>query len=162
MPWWKVRTVFPFCSTKVIVTSVSCLGLPSASSHANVKTSRSGSMISRNTLRDTNSPPSGPLARVRQRPPGRKSSSHDRLTAPRGPHHCLMRSGSVHALKTRLQGASKTRVITSSRSVVGEEGLFFSAMLLLLSLDIAQIFTQAVQAVFPERAIVFEPVDRLL
>src|SRR5262249_25017500 len=29
---WKVRTVFPFCSTKVILTSVSCLGFLPASS----------------------------------------------------------------------------------------------------------------------------------
>src|SRR5262249_27203292 len=31
--WWKVKRVFPCCSVKVIVTSVSCLGLLAASSH---------------------------------------------------------------------------------------------------------------------------------
>src|SRR5262245_50712538 len=106
--------------------------------------------------------PSGAFERVRHRPPGRKSISHDRVTNPRGPHHCLIRSGSVQALKTRLRGAAKTRVMVSSRSVGAEGGLFLAAMvLLLLSLDSAQILTQAAQAFFPERAIVLEPVHRL-
>src|SRR5215469_14665348 len=49
-------------------------------------------------------------------PPGRKSILQKVSSKPRGPNHCARCSLSVHALKTRLRGASKTRVITSTRS----------------------------------------------
>src|SRR5258708_5469459 len=59
---------------------------------------------------------SGPRITSRKAPPGRKSIFHDGSVNPRGPHHRTMCSGSIHILKTSVRGASKTRVMTSSRS----------------------------------------------
>jgi hypothetical protein len=53
---------------------------------------------------------------IRQAPPTRASNSQIVFVKPVGPHHRAMCSGSVHALKTRLRGASKTRVMTTPRS----------------------------------------------
>src|SRR5712692_786442 len=106
---------------------------------------RSGSTISRKTPCATYSLPSGDCERTRHAPPGRRSISQESVVKPRGPHHCLMRSGSVQALKTRLRGASKTRVITSSRSASFSVGLFvFAVIVFLLRLQFLQIIVQTI------------------
>src|SRR2546427_3350377 len=51
-------------------------------------------------------------------PPGRTSSSHTGFANPFGPHHCATCVGSVHAAKTGPRGALKTRVRTSSGSML--------------------------------------------
>src|SRR5712692_391474 len=53
---------------------------------------------------------------MRMAPPGRTSSSQTGFVNPCGPHHGATCFGSVHAVKTRLRGALRTRVKTSSRS----------------------------------------------
>ena len=52
---------------------------------------------------------------IRQAPPTRASNSQIGFVKPLGPHHRAMCLGSVHALKTSPRGASKIRVITTSR-----------------------------------------------
>src|SRR5215469_3366454 len=49
----------------------------------------------------------------RYEPPGRKSILQKVSSKPRGPNQCARCSLSVQALKTRLRGASKTRVMRS-------------------------------------------------
>src|SRR5258708_34974385 len=99
---------------------------------------------------------------MRQAPPGRTSISQTGFVKPCGPHHCAICFGSVHAFHTRSRGASKTRVMTNSRSGGGVVGLFFSVMFLLLVLQLVQIIVQAFEALIPETAIVLHPVRDLL
>src|SRR6266571_2265667 len=61
--------------------------------------------------------PPGPRNRERQAPPTFRSISQTTSDQPRGPNQRLNSSGLVKASKTRRRGASKTRVITTSRSV---------------------------------------------
>jgi hypothetical protein len=51
---------------------------------------------------------------------------------PSGPHHCAACSGLVHASKTSPRGASKSRVVTISRSEVVAASLLFAAILVFL------------------------------
>src|SRR6266849_6140898 len=84
---------------------------------------------------------------------------------PFGPHHCAMCFGSVHAFHTRSRGASKTRVAVISRSVVLLSTLFLTAvaaMSLLLVFQFGQIGIQPIKAVFPEAAIVLDPIGNVL
>src|SRR5262245_46991946 len=64
----------------------------------------------------------------------------------------------------RLRGASKTRVTTSALSSpwVAALGFALAAILLLLRLQFAQVIVQAVETLFPEAAITFQPVVHLL
>src|SRR5918995_7039490 len=95
----------------------------------------------------------------RQAPPGWWAPSQWVIVKPRGADHRTRCSRSVHALKTRLKGASKMRVMTSSRSAVPAAALaFFAAMSLPLHLQLAQIILQAIEALLPEPAIVLQPV----
>src|ERR1700680_169990 len=75
-----------------------------------------------------------------------------------------MCSGSVQALKTRLRGASKMRVMTSSRfsASVMLPALFLVSIFLLLRLQFAQVLVEAVEALFPETLIVLDPFRRVL
>src|SRR5436190_21131700 len=99
----------------------------------------------------------------RNRPPGRKSSSQEVKVKPRGPHQRTRRSGSVHALKTRWGGASKMRVMTSTRcSAASAAALLPAAMFLLLPLQLTQIIVQAIEALLPETAIVLQPLGGIL
>jgi len=59
--------------------------------------------------------PVGERMTIRQAPPTRASNSQIGFVKPIGPHHRAMCLGSVHALKTSARGASKTRVMTTSR-----------------------------------------------
>src|SRR5216684_8575319 len=58
----------------------------------------------------------GPRMHSRQVPPKRTSISHENTLKPWGPHQRIKCSGSVQASKTSSRGASKIRVMTSSRS----------------------------------------------
>src|SRR5258705_7394021 len=53
--------------------------------------------------------------RARHGPPSRLSSSTSGAVKPLGPHHCFASFTSVHAFQTRSRGASKVRLMTSSR-----------------------------------------------
>src|SRR5689334_17954154 len=66
-----------------------------------------------------------------------------------------MRSGSAKACHTRSRGASKTRMMTSSCV------LFCASTLLLLGLDGLQIHLEAIEAFFPEAAVVLDPLRRI-
>src|SRR6059036_1063332 len=81
---------------------------------------------------------------------------------PLGPNQRTRWSGSVQTLKTRLRGASKMRVMTSSRSVDVVVALVLAAMFLLLSLQLGQIRLQAIEALLPETAIVLQPAGGVL
>src|SRR3972149_245681 len=79
---------------------------------------------------------------MRMAPPGRTFNSQTGFVNPFGPHHCATCFGSVHALNTSSRGASKTRVMTSSRSVAVMASLVFAlltVMLFLLVFRLAQI-----------------------
>lgn len=52
-------------------------------------------------------------------PPTRKSILATRTIVPLGPHQCVMRSGLVHAFQTTRRGASKTREMTKTGSLIG-------------------------------------------
>src|SRR5258706_16002180 len=61
--------------------------------------------------------PSGPRNTQRHAPPTFRSASQTTSDQPLGPNQRLSSSGLVNASKTSRRGASKTRVITTSRSV---------------------------------------------
>src|SRR5690348_4855563 len=105
------------------------------------------------------------------------------MEKPRGPHHCARWSGDVQSLKTRSRGASKRRVTESSRSavllvvvvvpsrIVGSPserwwgdvaGLLVRVRLLVLGLDFLQVRVEAVKTLFPEPAVVVDPVGDVL
>src|SRR5260370_42150869 len=102
---------------------------------------------------------------MRQAPPGLTSISQTGFVKPRGPHQCAMCLGSVHALNTSSRGASKTRVMTSSRCGALVTALFLSllaAMLLLLLFQLDQIVFQTIEALLPETAVVLHPAGDVL
>src|SRR3990172_4961650 len=75
-----------------------------------------------------------------------------------------MCSGWVQASKTRRRGASRTRVMTRSRSTAFAEALVLSllaAMLLLLHFQLSDIVVQTLEALFPEAAIALDPIRHL-
>jgi len=76
----------------------------------------SGRTISRNSPLNTCSSPSGPRCTIRHAPPGRKSTSQLATSCFLGPHQFDRCSHEVWASNTRSRGASKTRVMTISRS----------------------------------------------
>src|SRR5207249_7688434 len=94
----------------------------------------------------------------RKAPPGRTSISQKGVVKPCGPHQRARCSGSVQALKTRRRGASKTRVMTSSRSSVWVAALVLASTCLPLLFQLVQIILQAVKALLPEAAVVLQPV----
>src|SRR5262249_27634993 len=100
--------------------------------------------------------------RKRNAPPGRTSIAQAGMVKPFGPHHCTRRPGPVQVLKTRRRGASKTRVMTSSRSVDFGAALSLVTMLPPFSFDVLQIVVQPIEALVPEAAIVLQPVARFL
>src|SRR5277367_4105054 len=161
-----VSVVLAACSEKTIVTSVS----PSvqSSSHISVKTSRSGGAISRKTPLIPMSSPLPWLQTKRRPPPGfrfilqtvsRQSSSpyNQRFTS----------SGLVQASKTRWRGASKTRIIATSRSlgvVTFKVPLFFIGALppcastfSLLRFQLTKHAIEALEIGFPDAPVSFDP-----
>src|SRR5277367_6319182 len=166
-----VSVVLAACSEKTIVTSVS----PSvqSSSHISVKTSRSGGAISRKTPLIPMSSPLPWLQTKRRPPPGfrfilqtvsRQSSSpyNQRFTS----------SGLVQASNTRCRGASKTRIIATSRSlgvVTCKVPLFFIGALplcastfFLLRFKFLQHAIEALEIAFPNASVPFDPDFELL
>src|SRR5262249_37149597 len=106
-------------------------------------------------------------------PPTRRSILQEGDVKYFGPHQRIKCSGSVHAFQTNSRGASKTRVMTSSRSGDFAEGSFFlAAMVFLLGfrlsvlrlafLQLAQILVQTVETLLPVAAIAPHPVGDLL
>src|SRR5438045_2440203 len=83
----------------------------------------------------------------RKAPPGRASIVQEGIVKPCGPHQRTRRSGSIHALKTRARGASKTRSMMSVRSevVAVAVGLVLAAMSPPLPLQLAQVVVQAIE-----------------
>src|SRR5258708_34972154 len=128
---------------------------------------RSNGVISRSTPLIPMSLPSGPRRTKRQAPPGRKSISQTASVQPCGPSQRTRCSGWVIASKTRRRGASKTRVMTISRSVGvvtvrAELVLALLAGMLLLLLfqfllfQLVQIVVQTIEALLPETAVVLD------
>ncbi len=116
------RPFFPFtpkrlaslCSSNVMVTRKRCSS--SSLSEPWSRTSSSGALISRNSIRLPKTFPSGAIMSKRQRPPTRTSHSCVFVVKPFGPNHFVRCSSFVHAAKTSSRGASKTRDSTISRS----------------------------------------------
>src|SRR5918999_3519581 len=158
-----VTVVFPSRSSRVRVSTETCPGMPS---HSNVHTMRSGLTISRYS--PWNPWSSSPSARctMRQVPPGRKSISQLAISYFRGPHQFDMCSQELCASNTRSRGASKTRVMTISRSdgVVTVSLLSVPPMALLLSssLEVVQVLVQPVVALLPEPTVPLGPLRDLL
>src|SRR5262249_10556916 len=75
--------------------------------------------------------PSGERMHLRHAPPGRTSIAIEITVKPCGPHHCPARLGSIHALNTRLRGASKMRVMSNSRSAGRRAELVLAAIVAL-------------------------------
>src|SRR3954462_11728173 len=105
--------------------------------------------------------PSGPCTTKRQAPPGRKSIWHTGSVHPLGPNQCGTCSGLVKASQTSLRGASKTRVMTISRSdgvvnVVAPKSVA-TAIIFLLFFQVLEIFVQSSEGLIPEAAIALGP-----
>src|SRR5262245_60981199 len=70
---------------------------------------------------------------MRQVPPALGSVSQEMTVDPWGPHQRIKCSESVNASKTSSRGASKRRVMTSTRSAGSGTTLLLAAMFFLLS-----------------------------
>src|SRR5579863_76261 len=99
-----------------------------------------------------------------QAPPTRTSISQTGFVKPWGPHHRARCSGAVHASNTHSGGASKSRVMTISRSFdpAAPLVLLLPDMAFPLLFHLPQIIVQTVQASFPEASIVPHPVRDIL
>src|SRR5438445_9628119 len=87
--------------------------------------------------------------------------SHTTRGAASVPHQRLTCSGVVHASNTSRAGASKTRVITISRSegrVTVAEPLRLVVIVLLLMLEFVQVCVQAIESLVPVALVVAHPV----
>src|SRR5688572_72315 len=100
--------------------------------------------------------------RRNQAPPGRTSISQATRVKPFGPHQRARCSGCVQALNTRVRGASKTRLMTSSNAGERAAALVVAAILVPRRLQLAQIALQPIEALLPEAAIVLQPLGRIL
>src|SRR3954447_1931579 len=96
----------------------------------------------------------------RQAPPGRTSISWIVFVKPFGPHQWMTCCGSVHIRHTSSRGASKTRVAAISFSAAFATAMLFLLFLLFL-FQLAQVFVQAVETLFPEFSVVLDPVGDL-
>src|SRR5580658_6677766 len=101
---------------------------------------------------------------MRQSPPTRTSSSQTGFVKSSGPHHCASCSGFVHASNTTSAGASKSRLMTISRSLDSPAPLvlLLPDMTLRLLFHLPQVILQTVQAFFPEAPVVGHPVRDFL
>src|SRR5215831_519270 len=158
------RSVVPPFSSKVTVVTG-----PLSPASSFVQTRRECGVTSR--YRPKNSPGSEPpwLIAKRYLPPVRTSISQECRTMPIdfGSHHCLNRSGLVHASNTMRAGALKVRVTTSSRSdfrstvvrfFIGVASLSLLAFIdSLLSFQFLDDLVQLVEARVPELAIPLDP-----
>src|SRR4051812_7848405 len=80
---------------------------------------------------------------------------------PRGPHQRSACWGSAHAFQTTGSGASKVRLITSTRSAGSGFSSFFAAMILLLALNFLDILIEPIEALLPETAVMIDPVGHM-
>src|SRR5512135_3476982 len=96
----------------------------------------------------------------RQAPPGSRTPSQWVRVKPCGQDQWTRCRGSVHARKTRLRGASRTRVMTSCGWAGGRPALVLAVMSLASLLQITQVVFQSIEALVPEAAIVLDPVGR--
>src|SRR4051812_3614665 len=99
---------------------------------------------------------------MRIAPPGRTSSSQTGFVKPCGPHHRARCVGSVHIWKTRVRGASKVRVRTSSRAGDVAADSLLAAMFLPFPLKFAEVLIEAIETLVPESAIVLDPIGHVL
>src|SRR5262245_25694439 len=103
---------------------------------------------------------------IRIAPPGRASNSHTGLVKPFGPHHEASIRGSVQTWNTSARGASSVRTSTSSCATARAEAELFFLLLggigLLLFLQLAQVVFESVETLFPEAAVLIEPVVHVL
>src|ERR1700757_84017 len=106
--------------------------------------------------------PSGARIERDHAPPGRTSIRPEIGVKPRGPHQRARCSGLVHILKTRWRGASKIRVMTSSRTTERAGASAAIAIFPLPALQLAEIVIEAIKAVVPKTAIVIEPMGGVL
>src|SRR4051812_13022439 len=109
----------------------------------------------------------------RQTPPGLTSILNVVVVNPLGPHQLARCLGSVHSLKTRSRGASKMRVAVMSRSpTIGDASLMrmilpfavglVGFLLLLLALKLFEVFVESIETLFPEPAVMLDPVGDIL
>src|SRR5713101_4428897 len=127
-------------------------------------TRRSGTTTSRYLPLKACSPPSGARWTKRQPPPGLTSIFSTVVVRYDGPHHFGTRSGSLIALNTSSRGASNTRVWTIWRSpwVVMVVDVSVAGISLLLSLQVAQHFVEAIHPLFPDQTVALHPGGQLL
>src|SRR6516225_5858087 len=86
------------------------------------------------------------------------SISQKTVVKPCGPHQRATCSGCVHVLNTSTRGASIRRETISSRSAT----LVSASTAPLLTLQFLQVSFQAIKALFPEDAVMFQPVGGTL
>src|SRR5438445_5934052 len=98
----------------------------------------------------------------RHTPPGRKSISCIVVVKPFGPHQFTMCFGSLHNFQTSSRGASNTRLAAISRAAVSLLFATAADIFLLLFLQIGEVFVETIECVFPEAAVVRDPVGDLL
>src|SRR5437762_11262469 len=98
---------------------------------------------------------------TRHTPPGRTSLSCRVFVKPSGPHQWTTCFGSVHIRHTSSRGASKTRVAAISFCAAFATAMSFLLFLLFL-FQLAEVLVQSVEALFPEFAVVLDPVADLL
>src|SRR5438270_7460358 len=87
--------------------------------------------------------------------------SQEIVVKPRGPHHCAACFASVQAANTTSRGASNVRVIVSPRCPASLAALSLARILVPpwpLRLDPGEIVVQAVEALFPEPPVIFDPI----
>src|SRR3954463_15530741 len=79
------------------------------------------------------------------------------VVKPFGPHHCAIRSASVHACQTSSRGALTVRSITISRSAVLASLAAMALTFLPGFLDGLKMGIQTVEALFPKPAEFVDP-----
>src|SRR3954451_4342718 len=99
-------------------------------------------------------------------PPGRNSIWGVGNVKPAGPHQCTRCSGLLHVSNTSARGASKTRVMRSSRVSLLFSGMGLRFLRRVRGRDVrglkpAQVVVEAIEALLPEVPVVFEPRDSI-
>src|SRR5579872_1328314 len=111
-----VRSVVtPSFSYSSVVSTASASGHPS---NNQVATVRAGGSTSTYVPRNEHSVPSGVTKTMWYIPPTRRSISHFVTRSSNGANHLLTCSGFVSTSKTSSTGASNSRIVTTSKSLV--------------------------------------------
>src|SRR5215469_12873618 len=98
--------------------------------------------------------------RAANAPPTRSSPLFSLKVNPRGQDHCARCRGSVQALNTSVRGASNVRRMVSSRSAL-RLSRAFASMSLLLSLQLAKVLVEAIEAALPVVPVALGPFHNL-